>query len=125
MAAAGSGRGWASLNSKVSNMKVLSCGAVVVEQRAERVRCCIPLQVMAGDWGGKPCKPPCRGSSLPGPEEARSPALICTYPYTGSCRWKESTGGLIRYSEKNGEETMASPYRDCPKEVRPVYWCLT
>lgn len=31
-------------------MKVSSCGAVVVEQRAERVRCCIPLQVMAEDW---------------------------------------------------------------------------
>lgn len=50
MAAAGSGRGWASLNSKESNMKVPSCGAVVVEQRAERVRCCSPLQVMAEDW---------------------------------------------------------------------------
>lgn len=31
-------------------MKVPSCGAVVVEQRAERVRCCSPLQVMAEDW---------------------------------------------------------------------------
>lgn len=50
MAAAGSGKGWASLNSKESNMKVPSCGAVVVEQRAERVRCCSPLQVMAEDW---------------------------------------------------------------------------
>lgn len=48
-------------------------------------------------WGlwGKPCKPPCRGTSLPGPEEARSPVLICTYPYTGSCHWKGSTGELI------------------------------
>ena len=57
--------------------------------------------------GGKPCKPPCRGSSLPGPEVARSPALICTYPYTGSCRCKGSRGGLIGHSEKGRREMTA------------------
>lgn len=54
--------------------------------------------------GGKPCKPPCRGSSLPGPEAARSPALICTYPYTGSCHCKGSRSGLIGHSEKAGKK---------------------
>lgn len=56
---------------------------------------CVPWPGCGGGLGGKPCTPPCRGSSLLGPEEARSPVLICTYPYTRSCRCKGSTGGLI------------------------------
>lgn len=102
--AAGSGRGRTSLNSKESNMKVPSCGAVVVERNGEAGSKLHPTAGHGWGLGGKPCKPPCRGSSLPGPEAARSPALICTYPYTGSCRCKGSTGGLIRHSEKGGKD---------------------
>lgn len=48
--AAGSGRVWTSLNSKESNMKVPSCGAVGVEQTERRVRGAPPPPVTAGDW---------------------------------------------------------------------------
>jgi len=93
--AAGSGRPRTSLNSKESNVRVPSGGAVAVEQGGRRGGWCVPWPGCGGGLGGKPCTPPCRGSSLLGPEEARSPVLICTYPYTRSCRCKGSTGGLI------------------------------
>lgn len=97
-------------------MKVPSCGAVVVEQNGggglEAAPRCRSRSWSRLGTGGKPCKPPCRGSSLPGPEAARSPALICTYPCTGSCRCKGSTGGLIGHSEKGGETRQPSHERD-------------
>lgn len=105
--AAGSGRVWTSLNSKKSNMKVPSCGTVVVEQNREEGFGVAPHCRSRLGTGSKPCRPPCRGSSLPGPEVARSPALICTYPYTESCRCKGSTDGLIGHLEKGGKEMTA------------------
>lgn len=86
-------------------MKVPSCGAVVVGQNGEEGSRLRPTAGHGWGLGGKPCKPPCRGSSLPGPEAARSPALICTYPYTGSCRCKGSTGGLIEDTQKRVGKT--------------------
>lgn len=77
---------------------------MVAEQRVgkEGFNRMFPLPGCGWGLGGKPCTPPCRDSSLPGPEEARSPVLMCTYPYTGSCHWKGSTGALIGLLRKWG-----------------------
>lgn len=101
--AAGSERMWISLNSKESNTR-FPCEVRWRQSRGGR-RGFMDMSLLPGcGWGlrGKPCTPPCRGSSLPGPEEARSPVLICTYPYTGSCHWKGNIGGLIGLHRKWG-----------------------
>lgn len=96
--AADSEKVWISLNSRESKSG-FPCESTIARSTKERRRAGFNgMSLLPGcGWGlwGKPCKPPCRGTSLPGPEEARSPVLICTYPYTGSCHWKGSTGELI------------------------------
>lgn len=52
-------------------MKVPLGGAVAVARSGERGSEPRPTAGRGRGPGGKPCKPPCRGSSLPGPEAAR------------------------------------------------------